>query len=665
MSCRNLILYLSLLYPGGMAAQQPAFPGAEGFGRFSRGGRGGIVVEVTNLQDAGPGSLRQALTGYAGQKRTIIFRVSGTIELQSDIRVSGDASITIAGQTAPGAGICLKDYPLTIDNSHDIIIRYLRFRPGDEQDCISPGCDDIDAMSIRSSYNVMVDHCSFSWAIDADLDLTHETGKSTVQYCILSEALLNSKHSKEAHSMAAGWDGQGGGTYHHNLIASCNSRTPRLDAYLGQISGERDRIDVVNNVIYNWAGNGAYGGEFADANWRHNYYRYGPSTGGSTGGKRDQIFQVDGSCKLYLEGNLTEGYPAVSADNSKGIYILGRKATSSELDTILVTNPFEVENTLVESAEECFNTVLAHAGASLPVRDPVDIRIVNDVNLRNGAIIDSPADVGGWPVLASTEAPPDTDHDGMPDDWELVAGLDMNDPADRNGDRNSDGYTNLEEYLDGLAVIPTFIYRPAGLQGNRTGDLTLELIWQDASDNETGFILERFATDAWEPVASPGANDTVCADTLPQYGLYQYRVKAVNDQDTSLYTYSDRINMSDPTGMDLQDAQLSGETELRCYPNPFTDHIRIEYSLPVPGTLRLTIYDIMGRLVRELSQGDRQQGLNKVGGENRQESLNWQEGRNRLEWDGGDEKGTPLPAGAYFIRLETWNATITRLVLKR
>lgn len=433
-----------------LTAQQPAFPGAEGFGKFTRGGRGGIVVEVTNLSDAGPGSLRDALLNYKGQNRTIVFRVSGTIELMSPIQVKYDSCITIAGQTAPGDGICIKNYPLTFSDSRHIIVRFIRSRLGDEQPCVSPDCD-IDAMSVRKCHHLILDHCSFSWSIDALLDLTVETGYSTVQYCLLSEALMNSKHSKGAHSMAAGWDGNshgddgvfGGATYHHNLIASCNSRTPRLDSYAGENNtGMRDLMDVVNNVIYNWDSYGAYGGEHADANWQNNYYKYGPATN-----RKDQIFQPDEACKLYLDGNYVDGFIMVTANNSQGIYILGTKATAAQLDTILKPSPFNVWPVNMESAQNAYLNVLNQAGAVLPVRDSADSRIIRDIKNRTGKIIDSQSEVGGWPVLNSETAPVDSDHDGMPDAWEDANGLDKNNPDDRNI-VGTDGYTMLEKYLN-------------------------------------------------------------------------------------------------------------------------------------------------------------------------------------------------------------------------
>jgi pectate lyase len=625
-----------------LEAQQLAFPSAEGFGKYSQGGRGGLVSEVTNLQDAGAGSLRQALSTNINQRRTIVFRVSGTIELLSELRINNDSYITIAGQTAPGDGICIKNYPLSIGNSHDLIIRYIRFRPGDEQEC-GDHCDEIDAMSIRSSYNIIIDHCSFSWSIDADLDLTVETGQSTVQYCILSEALLNSKHPSGAHSMAAGWDGQhGGASYHHNLIASCNSRTPRLDSYLGQISGERDLIDFVNNVIYNWAGYGTYGGEHADANWQNNYYRSGPSTGGSTGGKKDQIFQVDGSCKLFVDGNFVEGYPAVTSDNSKGIYIQGSKASVSQLDTILKPELYTVISIAMESAEECFNSVLAHAGASSPFRDSVDHRIIHDVNERTGKLINSPAEVGGWPILNSQNAPVDSDHDGMPDEWEILMGFNFSDPEDRNQDHDSDGYTNLEEYLNDLIPDRIFINRPGNIFAQQLAQNVIGLNWEDPSDQVDYYVIERFSGENFAPVVSVPANILFYSDTISEYTHYTYRIKAVSDGLESLYTYSERITITEPQSV----KKYESHAHLKAFPNPFREHIHIECSLPREEHPRAYIFSISAQQIRELT------------------AVKLDETQCLFSWDGTDDQGVLVPAGIYIIKLQGTHEIISRVIIK-
>jgi hypothetical protein len=456
------LLFLNLL-PLSLYSQPLAFPGAEGYGKYTTGGRGGIVIKVTNLFDSGTGSLRDALTNssYKYKKRTIVFSVSGTIELQSEIQVKYDSCITIAGQTAPGDGICIKNFPVSLISSKNIIIRYIRFRLGDKQTCDSDAGDcELDAFTIKRCHHIILDHCSFSWSIDDVLDLTDTTGYATVQYCILSEPLNNSKHDKGEHGYIAGLDGNsrgyngifGGSTYHHNLMACAKSRTPRLDSYAGiNNTGCRDVIDMVNNVIYNWSSYGAYGGEHADVNWQNNYYRYGPNTG-----KKYQIFQTDAECKIYVSGNYVYGYPAVTSDNSKGIYISGVVATAAQLDTILITQDTVTSYPIhMETALAAYSNVLANAGATLPFRDTVDKRIVSYVKNGTGAIIDSVAQVGGWPVLSSATAPIDTDFDGMPDEWEIIAGLNPSDASDRNGDVNANGYTDLEDYLNGVAIIAT------------------------------------------------------------------------------------------------------------------------------------------------------------------------------------------------------------------
>src|SRR5687767_7950836 len=205
----------------------PAFPGAEGFGANATGGRGKMVYAVTNLNDSGPGSLRDALSGG---DRTVVFRVSGTINLESQLRLN-KPNVTVAGQTAPGDGICLRGRELFIADTDNVIVRYLRLRPGDEQKA------EHDALSIRNCRNVIIDHCSLSWSTDSLNDVTHTSGNVTVQWCILAEPLNKSVHAKGDHGYATGWDGRiingkgGGGSYHHNLLAHAFSRAPRIGYY--------------------------------------------------------------------------------------------------------------------------------------------------------------------------------------------------------------------------------------------------------------------------------------------------------------------------------------------------------------------------------------------------------------------------------------------------
>jgi hypothetical protein len=409
------------------------------------------VYEVTNLNDAGPGSLRDALSRG---DRTVVFRVSGTIDLKSQLRLE-HPNVTIAGQTAPGDGICLRGRELFVANTENIVIRFLRLRPGDEQKA------EHDALSIRNCRRVIVDHCSLSWSTDSLNDVTHTSGNVTVQWCILSEPLNNSVHVKGAHGYGTGWDGRiikgddgaggkrgGGGSYHHNLLAHCASRAPRIGYYkLG-----RGLIDCRNNVIYHCGP--SYGGETDDFNFVGNYYRPGPSNLR----KDAELFAVwSDDSRMHVAGNVFEGRPEVAANNASAVRF--HQGTSADgtprgmptAAVCLVPKPFPVAPIQTDTAEEAYRRVLAGAGAMLPKRDAVDQRVIDDVRNRTGKLINSQADVGGWPALRSAEAPADSDHDGIPDAWETSRGLDPRDPAD--GRKiGADGYTNLEVHLNELAA---------------------------------------------------------------------------------------------------------------------------------------------------------------------------------------------------------------------
>jgi hypothetical protein len=421
----------------------PAFPGAEGFGRYTLGGRGGRVIEVTNLNDSGPGSLRAAV--MAKGPRTVVFRVSGTIALESELKIR-EPYLTIAGQTAPGDGICVKNYQVNFETQH-MIIRYVRFRPGDEkakeQDGFGGGGD-----------HIIVDHCSASWGIDETFSI-NKASNLTVQWCMVTESLYHSLHQKGNHGYGGLWGGPGG-SFHHNILAHHSSRNPRA-------SGNKDSglLDYRNNVVYNWGFNSAYGGELWPRNWINNYYKAGPATDAKV---RFRIFlQKDPRGKMFAAGNYVHGSPEITADNWKGIdFAPDGEATER---TLRVNEPYVVAPVTTQTAEAAFASVLAQAGCSL-VRDAVDARIVEEIRAgtaRFGAsykggskgIIDSQNDVGGWPELRSLPAPVDTDHDGMPDAWERQRGLNANDAADgARTDPASGGYTFLEVYLNSLVPSP-------------------------------------------------------------------------------------------------------------------------------------------------------------------------------------------------------------------
>ncbi len=413
----------------------PAFPGAEGFGATTPGGRGGRVIFVTNLDNAGPGSFRAACE--ADGRRTVIFRVAGTIALRKPIIVR-NPFLTIAGQSAPGDGICLRDDYFGIA-THDVIVRYLRSRLGDvsaqEQDCID---------LLNGAHDCILDHCSATWSIDECLSTSGNDQNCTIQWCLIGESLNHSKHAKGAHGYGSLARANGPMSWHHNLWIHNDARNPRLgDAYDRPPS---PTFDVRNNVIYDFGGtaSGLTQGHW-NANYVGNYLRPGPSSTAKfpihIGNK-----PANSNITFYLSGNIFEGNDELTADNRKFIdayEIDGKKQVS------VVATPFAMAPVTTVPAQEALELVLASVGASLPVRDAVDSRLVNDVRTHGGHLINSQAEVGGWPKLKAGSLPIDSDRDGIPDAWETSHGLDPKNSSDANG-VSASGYTHLEEYLNSL-----------------------------------------------------------------------------------------------------------------------------------------------------------------------------------------------------------------------
>ena len=474
----------------------PAFPGAEGFGRYVTGGRGGKVYHVTNLNDAGEGSLRWALDQNGA--KTIVFDVSGTIHLKSTLSIS-KGNVTIAGQTAPGDGICVADYPVQI-KTNNMIVRYMRFRLGNKNVKVN-GADGWDGFGGFDQSDIIVDHCSVSWSIDECLSI-YGNKNTTVQWCLVAQSLQDAGHSKGSHGYGGNWGGSGA-SFHHNLMAHHESRVPRLGPrYTTQLD---ERMDMRNNVFYNYCGNGCYGGEAMNVNIVNNYYKPGPGTAQISTTKQERIaglgirtesyitsypdyaptLHVWG--KYFVEGNVNPKYNAVTNDNWQyGIYNQINASNNDGLyneevkDSIRLSQPIDFVVTTTHSAEQAYEKVLAYAGASLH-RDTFDDLMVTDTReglaTYTGAgnhkgIVDSqednrPADAGddwsAWPTLASAPAPADTDHDGMPDDWETTNGLNPNDASD-GAATASDGYTNLEHYLNAIVAGITEAQYEDGVQ---------------------------------------------------------------------------------------------------------------------------------------------------------------------------------------------------------
>ena len=512
----------------------PAFPGAEGFGRYVSGGRGGDVYHVTNLNNSGEGSLRWCLA-KSGTK-TIVFDVSGTIHLESELTIPSNT--TIAGQTAPGDGICIADYPCSI-SGNNVIVRYMRFRLGNKN-VLLDGADGWDGFGGFDHQDWMIDHCSVSWSIDECLSVLGNKN-TTVQWCLVAQSLVNSGHSKGSHGYGGNWGGSGA-SFHHNLIAHHTSRTPRLGPR--PTTQLDERMDMRNNVIYNFGGNGCYGGEGMTVNIVNNYYKPGPGSPTGTKGKRiagigvrtkeyvtnypDYAPALHLWGKYYVTGNVNSTYSDVTNDNWNIGVISQVNAsdcdgtwTQATRDSIKLAEPMPFIYTTTHTANVAYERVLDYVGASLH-RDSFDEQIISDTRdgkasftgkgLSKGFVNsqddNKPSDAGSdwsaWPTLNSTDAPLDTDADGMPDEWETANGLNPNDATDGNT-MNDEGYTNLEVYLNSIvADITTAQYAGGEAQGSviNKGDIVnteYEISGQTSNGDWTfadGFAIDQTGAPA-------------------------------------------------------------------------------------------------------------------------------------------------------------------------
>lgn len=567
-----------------------SFPGAEGYGRITTGGRGGDVYHVTTLEDGTQeGTFRWACNKSGA--RTIVFDVSGTIQLTSELKIR-NGNVTIAGQTAPGDGICVAGYPFVI-SCPNIIIRYMRFRLGNENVAHHEG----DGLGGMDGQRIMIDHCSVSWSIDECLSV-YGSKNITVQWCVVSQSLVNSGHSKGNHGYGGNWGGSGA-SYHHNLLAHHGSRAPRLGPRPSTQADER--MDLRNNVIYNWGGEGCYGGEGMNVNIVNNYYKPGPATPTGAKGKRmakpgirtvdycldkettanninkalgtslsksgvsgssdgkdnfvtfrydnktqkiaidmeNNTIEIDGKTikvawnswkkmlqkwgTFHINGNINTAYDDVTADNwTIGLFNQVDKGTKVDYHNMTAEDsrafsPIPFVYTTTHSAEEAFERVLEYAGASLS-RDIHDETMVHDA--REGVVTTTSRATGlinnqdeamyidgtsGWPVLNSTEAPVDTDGDGMPDEWETENGLDPNNPEDGKI-MGEDGYTNLENYLNSLVAHITEAQNEGGVMMNDV-DMTDEAIAGidniNAERPADGKIYNMMGVEVYEPL-TPG-----------------------------------------------------------------------------------------------------------------------------------------------------------------
>lgn len=435
-------------FSAAQAAPMVAFPGAEGWGRYAKGGRGGKVIAVTNLNDDGKGSFRAAVMDTA--PRIVVFKISGTITLKSPLIITSPY-LTVAGQTAPGDGICLRGYPLDVAGTHDVVVRFIRIRPG----AIS-GLEGshIDGVEVSNSENVIFDHCSVSWSCDEGINNWHKSRLVTFQWCMMSEPLNNSVHAKGAHGFGATIGGHKA-SFHHNIIAHTVARMPSIG---GNNSNPTELLDVRNNVFFNW-GHRSCDGKPHSVNIVNNYYKSGPATNANV---KRRVAKIDNAEKGYgftgkwhIEGNYMEGYPEISKDNWNGGVDFDEGSSVEKNRQVKI---FEFAPVTTQAAEKAYTYVLRNAGCIFPLRDSHDTRIVEEIttgttSYGSKGIIDKPEQAGGWPALKSLPALPDADSDGMPDGWEKNAGLDPNNSGDA-AKLHTSGYTYVELYINGLVQMP-------------------------------------------------------------------------------------------------------------------------------------------------------------------------------------------------------------------
>ena len=602
----------------------PAFPGAEGFGRYVSGGRGGKVYHVTNLEDSGTGSLRWAISQNGS--RTIVFDVSGTIHLKSVLNIKG-GNLTIAGQTAPGDGICIADYPVSIQ-ANNVILRYLRFRLGNKY-VTENGADSWDGLGGMDQQDIMVDHCSVSWSIDECLSI-YGVKNSTVQWCISSQSLQDAGHSKGAHGYGGNWGGSGV-TYHHNLMAHHESRVPRLGPrYTTQLD---ERLDMRNNVLYNWAGNGCYGGEAMKVNIVNNYYKPGPGTAQISAVRQRRIAGIGIRTsqyvktypayqptehiwgKFYVDGNVNSKYSDVTNDNwTYGIYNQITNSDNDNLftattkDTIKLSQPIDFVYVTTHTATDAYKKVLAYAGCCL-TRDDVDQLIINDTQNglathtgsgnHNGIIdsqednkpVDADANWSAWPTLNSTEAPVDTDGDGMPDSWETANGLDPNNAKD-GSIVGEDGYTNLENYLNSIVAEIT--------EGQLEGGTALGNIVKEAPLVSTEYEISNQTHTADISTTEWGFSDGITvsnnksktysnSSNLVKFSVASYTIKLPKNVSINRIVFEGRDNYEDA---DAYISEVNGETfGATDYVFPKDKSMQtysIALSTPATGTLTFT-----------------------------------------------------------------------------
>ena len=465
-----ILVGVLLLGVGSASAQLPGFPGAQGEGMYTSGGRGGEIYRVTNLNDSGAGSLRYGLDNATGAPRTIVFDVGGTITLNSTLW-SLKPNITIAGQTAPGKGVTLIHYGMAL-GGNNTIVRHLRVRPGDAVKGPAPGFNG-DSIFIGIAEKAIIDHCSTSWSIDELLSCASNTGFKdiSVQYCMITQALdqtglihgvvdaSNDPGGTNHHAMGSllkPITGDGVVSYHHNLWSLNFKRNAAIGAYT---LDQTVKADIRNNVLYNNLNNGYNSGDAGrtDINWVGNYAIAGSVT--SSTWRTKHFSSSDPNVHFYQSGNRSDGDLDTVRDGSDpGWSVIGGTYTPA-------TTPWASRPITTQTADQAYNTVMGGAGAFPWARDDVDIDLINNVRDMTGDIIDSQTEVGGYPTIPVANRPAgwDTDSDGMPNYWETWYGTDAS-VADQNR-KGAGGYTHIERYLEWI-IAPSTVFHFGDLNGD-------------------------------------------------------------------------------------------------------------------------------------------------------------------------------------------------------
>lgn len=566
-----------------------AFRGAEGYGRFAIGGRGGKVVEVTNLNDAGPGSLREAVTNNIGP-RTIVFNVSGIITLQSRLVVS-DRYITIAGQTAPGKGICLRGAPFGVGS--DCICRFIRSRLG-----AGPTYDGLGMAGAKYS---ITDHCSVSWTIDEAFS-SRGAYNMTLQRSLISEALNIAGHVNypvgSAHGYAATIGGDIG-SFHHNLLAHCTGRNWSLGGGLDGNGFYAGRLDIFNNVVYNWGGRATDGGAH-EVNFVNNFYKEGAATSQHTVLKAQLEGTGKGSQSYYYAGNILQNPSGtVTCDGTDNTCSRTYVTSNGQVVnwTVFVDKPFFPSFAKIESAKDAYKSVLSDVGCNMPIFDDHDKRIVRETLTgtytytgslsKKGGIIDSQEEAGGYEDYPEESRPAsfDTDHDGLPNWWETLHGSNpnsaVNDFIDANADLNQDGYTALEDYLEWMSVPHYYI----GESGTNTLDLT---------PLTAGYVNPSLSTvSAYNVNVSYNGQSAMVTPIGATNGIRYVEFKMTDAENASMNRV---IGLCISNALSsIKDVSVGSLPRLLVYPGSFVSQFTVETNMEQSKYASVVLRDLVGR----------------------------------------------------------------------